>query len=141
MRSVTVALPEGRSERPPIVLVHGAANSAVVWTLWQRELAARGWPSYAVDLRGHGRSDPIDLSSTSMADYADDVRSIAGELARKPVVIGWSMGGLVTLMVAAAGDAAACVALAPSVPARTRDPSIAVRPGTFGAELLRHHER
>ncbi len=135
MRSVTVALPDALSERPPVVLVHGAANSAAVWTLWQRELAERGWPSYAPDLRGHGQSDPIDLSSTTMQDYADDVHSVIAELPRTPVVMGWSMGGLVALMTAAAGDASACVALAPSLPSRTRDPSAPLRPGTFGAEF------
>lgn len=135
MRSVTVALPDGPSERPPVVLVHGAANSAAVWTLWQRELAERGWPSYAIDLRGHGQSDPIDLSSTAMQDYADDVRSVIGDLSRTPIVMGWSMGGLVALMTTAAGDASACVALAPSLPSRTRDPSAPLRPGTFAAEF------
>ena len=59
--------------RPPIVLVHGAANSAVVWRFWQAELAVRGWSSWALDLRGHGGSDAADLGRTTMADYADDV--------------------------------------------------------------------
>jgi pimeloyl-ACP methyl ester carboxylesterase len=135
MRSVTVALPEAPSEQPPIVLVHGAANSAGVWVFWQRALAERGWASYAVDLRGHGRSDRIDLSSTTMADYAHDVQAVIEGLARKPVVMGWSMGGLVALMVAAASDATACVALAPSVPSRTRDVSALMRRGEFGADF------
>lgn len=135
MIAVTTVLPDTPTDNPPTVLVHGAANSAVVWTYWQQELAKLGWASHAIDLRGHGRSDPIDLSSTSMSDYADDVRSAIAQLDRKPVVIGWSMGGLAALMVAAAGDAIACVTLAPSTPTRTRDPSIALRPGTFGAEL------
>ena len=50
------------------------------------------------------------------------------------MVMGWSMGGLVALMVAATGDAAACVALAPSVPALEIDPSAALRKGEFGPE-------
>jgi pimeloyl-ACP methyl ester carboxylesterase len=132
---VTTVVPENPTDTPPAVLVHGAANSAAVWTYWQQALAALGWASLAVDLRGHGRSDPIDLSSTSMADYADDVRSAIGQLDRKPVVIGWSMGGLVAMMGAATGDAIACVALAPSTPAKTRDATVALRTGTFGPEL------
>jgi hypothetical protein len=31
-------------DRPPVVLVHGAANSASVWTFWKRELSRQGWP-------------------------------------------------------------------------------------------------
>jgi pimeloyl-ACP methyl ester carboxylesterase len=135
MRSVIVAPPEEVNERPPIVLVHGAANSAGVWVFWQRALAERGWASYAIDLRGHGGSDRIDLSETTMADYADDVQSAIVQLERKPVVMGWSMGGLVAMIVAASGGATACIALAPSLPAQKRDASLKLRRGEFGADF------
>jgi pimeloyl-ACP methyl ester carboxylesterase len=134
MRAVSALLPGKSCDRPSVILVHGAANSASIWTFWQRELAVHGWASYAVDLRGHGRSDALDLSRTSMQDYADDVRSVAQPLKRAPIVVGWSMGGLVALMVAAAGIAAACITLAPSKPARQRDPTVALRSEEFGAE-------
>jgi pimeloyl-ACP methyl ester carboxylesterase len=134
MIAVTAALPDQPSNRPPIVLIHGAANAAAVWTFWQRDLAAAGWPSYAIDLRGHGASTPIDLSSTSMADYAADARALLGQLAAEPVVMGWSLGGLVALMVAAVGGARACVALAPSAPTRGRNVEALLRTGVFGPE-------
>ena len=98
MLAVTALLPDGPANRPPVILIHGAANSALVWTFWQCELVAAGWPTYALDLRGHGRqdeNDPIDLSRTSMHDYASDVRALAEQLARRPVLVGWSLGGLV----------------------------------------------
>ena len=114
-----------------MVLVHGAANSAAVWTLWQQGLTDAGWASHAIDLRGHGANPPLDLSLTTMADYADDVRRFAAGLGAQPVVIGWSMGGLVAIMVASAGDAAACVALEPSPPASAVDDTITLRSGTF----------
>ena len=53
----------------------------------------------AVDLRGHGRGAPADLSTTSMADYAEDVRAVVRTLASPPIVLGWSMGGLVAMAV------------------------------------------
>ena len=56
------------STRPPLVLVHGAANSAVVGHFWQAALTARGWSSWARDLRGPA-ADP---GRTTMSDYADD---------------------------------------------------------------------
>jgi pimeloyl-ACP methyl ester carboxylesterase len=130
--SVRAVLAPG-SSRPPIVLVHGAANSAVVWRFWQAELARRGWSSWAPDLRGHGASAPMDLSRTSMSDYADDVSVLLRELARPAVVIGWSMGGLAAMIAAARGPAAAYVGLAPSPPVRRRDESIPLRAATFGA--------
>ena len=119
---------------PPVVLVHGAANSSPVWQFWQQGLAEQGWPSFAVDLRGHGSNDSTDLSQAGMADYALDVRAVVEYIRRPPVVMGWSMGGLVAMMAAASGGCAACVALAPSTPAREEDPSVKLRTGEFGPE-------
>jgi pimeloyl-ACP methyl ester carboxylesterase len=69
-----------------------------------------------------------------MRDYAADVRSLALQLQRRPIVMGWSMGGLVAMMVAAEGAARACVALAPSAPARRTDTAVVLRAGEFGPE-------
>jgi pimeloyl-ACP methyl ester carboxylesterase len=146
MLAVATVLPDAPTIRPPIVLVHGAANSALVWTFWQRDLAARGYASHAIDLRGHGASSAADLSRTSMHDYADDVRSVLRQLGARPVVMGWSMGGLVAMMTAAKPAAGkprditlarhapvACVALAPSTPRLQVDASRRLRAGEFDA--------
>ena len=69
-----------------------------------------------------------------MSDYADDIAAIANDLSETAVVMGWSMGGLVSMIVAARGLVRACVGLAPSVPAATRDESIWIRNGVFGPE-------
>jgi pimeloyl-ACP methyl ester carboxylesterase len=134
MLAVRAAIADGGSERPPLLLVHGAANSSSVWTYWQQALAERGWSSYALDLRGHGASAPFDLSRTTMQDYVDDVQAVARDLARAPIIVGWSMGGLLAIMTAAGGLGRACVALAPSTPAERRDSGAPLRPGTFGPE-------
>jgi pimeloyl-ACP methyl ester carboxylesterase len=119
---------------PPVILVHGAANSARVWTFWQEELARRGWSSHAIDLRGHGASAAAELGATRMADYADDVVAFARTLREPPVLLGWSMGGLVALMATGRCGARACVGLAPSTPARAVDSSVSLRGGVFGGE-------
>ena len=134
MLSVAAALPNKVTSRPPVILVHGAANSALVWTYWQRELAAKGWTSYSIDLRGHGQSDLLDLSRTGMEEYAADVSSLAEQLSQRPVVMGWSMGGLVAMMVAQKEEISACVALEPSAPAHRIDKSVRLRPGEFAPE-------
>jgi pimeloyl-ACP methyl ester carboxylesterase len=136
MLAVHTTLPAESTQHPPVVLIHGAANSAAVWTYWQRILADRGFPAYAIDLRGHGLSSAIDLSRTSMRDYADDVCSAIEQLAAPPVLIGWSMGGLVAMMAACtlgAGRVRAVVGLAPSVPATRIDASVLLRSGEFDA--------
>ena len=133
MLSVRTVLPDAPSAHPPIVLIHGAANSARVWTYWQPMLADRGYASRAINLRGHGDSPRIDLSRTSMHDYADDVSAMIRELP-SCALIGWSMGGLVTMMAAEhAPNVRACIGLAPSSPAKSRDETIALRTGEFGA--------
>ena len=75
-----------------------------------------------------------DLSQTSMRDYETDVRTVINSLQDAPVVMGWSLGGLIAMMVAASGDAKACIALAPSMPARSQDTSVPLRHGEFGPE-------
>jgi pimeloyl-ACP methyl ester carboxylesterase len=133
MSRVTVVEAPAPSPRPPLVLVHGAANSSGVWRFWQQALAERGWTTHALDLRGHGESEGC-VDGATMADYADDVFAVVEGLPETPVVVGWSMGGLVAMMVAARGGARACVGLAPSTPAATRDESVEIRPGVFGPE-------
>ena len=121
------------SARPPVLLIHGAANSSSAWKFWQKALARRGWSSYAIDLRGHGKSGGS-VDGALMSDYVDDVTEVASGLSAKPVVMGWSMGGLVALMAAAGGRARACVALSPTPPAAERDMSVEIRRGVYGSE-------
>ena len=132
--SVTTIYPAALIEQPPIIFVHGSANSAKVWNFWQKEIADLGWTSHAIDLRAHGNSNKIDLSSTSMEDYAEDIKLLIRTIPRAPVLIGWSMGGLLAMMVASKGHAVACVSLAPSMPAQERDSSVLIRMGEFGPE-------
>lgn len=131
MVAITASLPSQSTSHPPVVLVHGAANSASVWRYWQDFLVQEGWPTYAIDLRGHGKSVSMDLSHTRMSDYVEDVHHLIGQFNQKALIWGWSMGGLVALMLASAGEVAGCVALAPSTPARQEDPAIELQPGVF----------
>jgi pimeloyl-ACP methyl ester carboxylesterase len=72
----------------------------------------------ALSFRGHGDS-PIDkpLRACSVADYVEDVRSVADRLESPPVVIGHSMGGLVVQKYLEKYDAPAGV-LMTSIPPR-----------------------
>ena len=69
-----------------------------------------------------------------MSDYVADVRSLVDQLARPPVLIGWSMGGLVAMMAARTCRVVACVGLEPSTPALRVDSSMPLRVGEFWAE-------
>lgn len=89
MLAVSAVLPDTMPDHPPLILIHSSANSAAVWRCWQQALAEQRWPSYAIDLRGHGQSGPRDLSHTSMQDYAADITVLVTQCRQPPVLIGW----------------------------------------------------
>jgi pimeloyl-ACP methyl ester carboxylesterase len=103
-----------------LLLIHGAANGAWVWDAWRSQLNEFGWQVNVLDLRGHGRSLPEDLSQTTMQDYVADVASVAGQIAKQgnhPVIGGWSMGGLIAMMYATANaQTPALLLFSPSPP-------------------------
>ncbi|MCY4527569.1 MAG: alpha/beta fold hydrolase, partial [Chloroflexi bacterium] len=93
MLSVVTMLPVEQTEKPPVIFVHGAGTSAPVWTYWQAAFVEAGWPTYNLDLRGHGTSSAVDLTRVGIFDYVDDVNAVAQQLGTPPVLVGWSMGG------------------------------------------------
>ncbi len=133
--AVSTRLSAADSPNPPIVLVPGSFASALIWTYWQDELARLGWISHAIDLRGHGLSTPMDLSKTSVADYVSDVRRVVETLARPPVMMGWSMGGLLSMMYSSTYGAAACIGLAPTPPANRPNTTFVIEDGEYPAYI------
>jgi pimeloyl-ACP methyl ester carboxylesterase len=125
------------ADRPPVVLIHGAANSSGVWRFWRERLEAAGFPTVAPDLRGHGTAPCDDLGRVSMGDYVADVTAAVAPLGRPPVVVGWSMGGLVALMYGAVAPTVGVLALAPSTPASllAQPSGRPPEPGVFGPEV------
>ena len=84
--------------RPPLLLVHGANEGAWAWENWLGALPSRGWEAFALSLRGHPGSQPIDPEAfcrLRIADYVDDVAAVACHVSRSVVVVGHSMGGIV----------------------------------------------
>lgn len=81
----------------PLLFVHGAWHAAWCWDEHFLEFFAdMGYRSVALSLRGHGHSPAAKrMQICSMADFVDDVASVADKLPRTPVVIGHSMGGLI----------------------------------------------
>ena len=100
----------------PLLLLHGFAGGAWYWEPWQRVLAELGYPSIALNLRGHYDSRPVaDFGRVSLADYVADAREAATTIGR-PVVIGHSMGGLLAQALAAEQAVEAAVLLCPLPP-------------------------
>lgn len=87
----------------PVVLVHGLASNARMWDGVALDLAERGHPVVAVDLRGHGRSSKPESGYDFETVSRDLYRLIdgLGWLSRPPIVAGQSWGGNVVLELAA----------------------------------------
>jgi len=104
----------GAPHGAPVILVHGSWGSSMMWMVYTTLLSQKGWSVYALDLRGHGTSEG-DVRGATMDDYVSDVRQVSAEYdLKQPIVIGHSMGALVTLIYAATHSASAVVAIDPS---------------------------
>ncbi len=84
---------------PCVVLIHGAQHDHSVWILQSRFLAHHGCAVLALDLPGHGRSDPPALESVEA--IAQHIAAALEPLASPRLLLaGHSMGSLIALEVA-----------------------------------------
>ncbi|MET7141925.1 alpha/beta hydrolase [Xanthomonas sp. PPL135] len=96
---VALAVQEtGNPDGPSIVFVHGLLGSHLNWDAQVHSPQLQRYRLITYDLRGHGLSGkPTDVAA--YADgmrWADDLHAvIAASRARKPVLVGWSLGGAV----------------------------------------------
>src|SRR5438132_14223501 len=111
-------LPERANAGSPLLFVHGGYCDAWCWEPYFLPwFAARGYPAYALSLRGHGASGGREsLFVAGIDDYAVDVARVAGKLPSRPVLIGHSMGAAVVERLIAAGPVRAAALFAPVPP-------------------------
>lgn len=102
----SVDLPDGRQisllawgdAAADVVFVHGGAQNAHTW---DTVALALGRPAIAVDLPGHGHSAWRPDGAYSPANLADDVaRAVEEHAPRARAVVGMSLGGLTSMMLA-----------------------------------------
>jgi pimeloyl-ACP methyl ester carboxylesterase len=91
-------LPEVASNRPNLLFVHGAFHGAWCWEdHYLPWFAEQGWAAHALSLRGHAGSEGEDrLQEFTLQDYAEDVASVIARIGGPVVLIGPSMGGVVS---------------------------------------------
>jgi pimeloyl-ACP methyl ester carboxylesterase len=80
----------------PVLLVHGAWHGPWCWNDWVHALADRGDKPLAVTLPGHDRPGSSERIWNRLGEYVDQVVSQLRFLGPDTVVVGHSMGGLVT---------------------------------------------
>ena len=94
---VRVAVHEwGNPAGAEVLLIHGVAQSHLCFARQTDEVLTRACRIVAYDVRGHGGSDkPLDaIYYQDGQRFADEVQAvIRAKSLRKPVLVGWSMGG------------------------------------------------
>jgi pimeloyl-ACP methyl ester carboxylesterase len=118
-RQYTVSAPDGVAlavqesgdpDGAPVILIHGLLGSRLNWDKQLLDPQLQHHRLITYDLRGHGLSGkPNDAAAyTDGRRWADDLAAvIASTQARRPVLVGWSLGGaVISNYLAAYGDGA-----------------------------------
>lgn len=119
MLEVRSHLPSRATRKPPLLFVHGGYCDAWCWEPYFLPwFAARGWPAYALSLRGHGASSGAEtMFIASLDDYVADVEQVAAQIGAAPILIGHSMGAAICERMLATRPLRGMALLAPVPPA------------------------
>ena len=88
----------------PVVLMHGGGQTRHAWGKTASVLAAAGWRTVSLDLRGHGDSEWALNGDYSFTAYSADCVAIADQLGRPPVLVGASLGGVAAMIAEGTSD-------------------------------------
>jgi pimeloyl-ACP methyl ester carboxylesterase len=107
-------------ETKTIFMIHGMWGGAWVWENYCKFFEQKGYRCVSTTLPFHDvppeeRPDPR-LGATSLLDYADALEGEIRRLDAQPIVMGHSMGGLLSQMLGSRGLAKALVLLTPAAP-------------------------
>ena len=97
-----VADAAGPVDGPRILFLHGGGQTRQSWSNALREAVSRGYRAVSLDLRGHGDSDWSSDGRYSLDRFEADVREVIRQIGGEPVLVGASLGGLISMPIAAA---------------------------------------
>jgi pimeloyl-ACP methyl ester carboxylesterase len=89
----------GPATAPPVLLLHGGGQTRHSWGSTAAAVAA-GWQAITLDARGHGESDWSAATDYRLTSFAGDVLAVTATLAERPFLIGASLGGLTSMLLA-----------------------------------------
>src|SRR4051794_12756204 len=90
----------------PVLLMHGGGQTRHAWGGAAATLAAQGWRTVSLDLRGHGDSEWALNGDYSFTAFANDAIAVADALGRPPVFVGASLGGVAAIHAEGGSDRA-----------------------------------
>lgn len=86
--------------KPPLLFVHGAFTGSWMWSKYIPHFVREGFTCYVMNMRSHYKSRVMDMTRISFEDYLEDIKEIIGECGEAPIVIGFSMGGILSQKIA-----------------------------------------
>lgn len=102
---------------PPVVLIAGTFCNPEIWDEMKAELEQRGHEVHALPLRYHDLpflEGARKMANVSLNDYVDDFVELINTLEAPPIIMGWSLGGLIAQLVAQKVEHAGLVLLSPA---------------------------
>ncbi len=99
-----VADVRGDPDAPPVLFLHGGGQTRHAWAATAGTVAAQGWRTVAMDLRGHGDSDWAANGDYSFTAFCADCVAVADQLGRPPVLVGASLGGMAAMLAEGTSD-------------------------------------
>lgn len=121
----------------PVVFVHGAFCGGWAFDTFREPFEAAGFETHAPNLPHHERGADLEqLANTGLKDYAHAVAHYLRGLRAPPVLVGHSLGGLVSQLAAMQAPIAALALLAPSAPWGVPPTTLDEHGNSFGLSLL-----
>ncbi|MES2796224.1 MAG: alpha/beta fold hydrolase, partial [Bacteroidota bacterium] len=90
----------GTENNPSVILLHGGGQTRHSWGETALDFAKNGWYAISLDARGHGDSSWSERGEYNYNNFVADLQSVIKQLNTQPALIGASMGGITSLILA-----------------------------------------
>jgi non-heme chloroperoxidase len=100
-----------------ILFVHSSGHGSWMWKHFLSFFAEKGYDAWAINLRGHHLSDPVeDWEKVGVSEYLADIEEGLKRIGGKVVLVGHSMSGLLILKYAESHQVAGLIVSQSGIP-------------------------